>query len=230
MKTIFLICLLIGADLALPTVEKDTKVVGGRDAREHEAPYIVSLQFDRLDNGNFQHVCGGSILTPTWILSAAHCITEVGFEFEYRVVAGQHNLAAESGREQARKVVDFEIHENFRSGPVFGPFDVAVLGLEIPLNLVSGVVQKINLPPSGLVSTGDVTLFGWGSTSDTTTPSFPNILQTVTKPIIQLEICREIVNAVFDHQPLHSSNFCTGPLDTNLSACNGSVNFEFFDV
>jgi secreted trypsin-like serine protease len=229
MKVIFLLCLLIEANFALPTIEKDLKVVGGRDAREHEAPYIVSLQFDRLTNGNFQHVCGGSILTPTWILSAAHCITEVGFEFDYQVVAGQHNLATASGQEQARKVVEFKIHENIVSGPVVGPFDVAVLGLESSLNLAIGIVERINLPPSGLVSTGDVTLFGWGSTSDTTTPSFPNILQTVTKPIIQLDLCREIVNAVFDHQPLHSSNFCTGPLDTNLSACNGYTILSFFE-
>lgn len=217
MKAIFVIFLLIGANFALPTV----KVVGGRDAREHEAPYIVSLQVDRLSNGNFRHVCGGSILTPTWILSAAHCITEVGFELDYRVVAGQHNLAVESGREQARKVVDIKIHENFRSGPQVGPFDVAVFGLESSLNLISGIVEKIDLPTRNLISTGDVQLFGWGSTSDTTVSSNPDILQTVEKPIIQWAICEEIVNAIFDHRPLHSSNFCTGPLSGGISGCHG---------
>lgn len=221
MKGFSVIFLLVGAALALPAIERDPRVVGGREALEHEAPYIVSLQVDRLGNGNFSHVCGGSIINANWVLSAAHCVTEVGPNLDYQVVAGQHDLANDSGREQRRAVVQIEIHENFVSGPVVGPFDIMVLRTATPFELATGVVEAVNLPSAGVISSGQVTLFGWGSISDTTTPSFPNILHTVSKPIIQWDLCREIVNAVFDHEPLHSSNLCTGPLDSNISACNG---------
>lgn len=221
MKTFSLIFLLVGVAIAYPTLDKDPKVVGGREALEHEAPYIVSFQVDRLGNGDFRHVCGGSILTATWVLSAAHCYTEVGPQFDFQVVAGQHNLAIESGNEQARRIVEIIVHANFIAGPIVGPFDIMVLRLETPLTLVPGIVESINLPPQGRISTGTTRLFGWGSTSDTTTPHFPDILHTVTKPIIAWELCREIVNAVFDHEPLHASNLCTGPLDTNHASCNG---------
>lgn len=224
MKSILIFVALWQVIFTLPApfdIEKESKVVGGRDANEHEASYIVSLQFDRLADGNFRHVCGGSILNENWVLSAAHCITEVGFEFDYQIVAGQHNLEIESGNEQVRRVVEHIIHENFVSGPVVGPFDIMILRLESPLSLQQGVVEAIRLPPTGIIQSGDATLFGWGSTSDTTTPSFPNILQTVTKPILEFELCREIVNAVMDHEPLHSSNLCTGPLNDNRSSCNG---------
>lgn len=75
MKTISITFLLIGAVFALPNFGRDPRVVGGREALEHEAPYIVSLQVDRPGNGDFRHVCGGSIINPNWILSAAHCVT-----------------------------------------------------------------------------------------------------------------------------------------------------------
>lgn len=221
MKTISVIFLLAGAVLSLPAYDKTPKVVGGREAFEHEAPYIVSLQVDFLGEGSFRHICGGSIITAAWVLSAAHCVTEVGLDLNYQIVAGQHDLASVSGREQTRSVAEYLIHESFVSGPIVGPFDIMVLRLESDLELVEGVVEGINLPPAGRISSGSSTLFGWGSTSDTSTSSFPNILHTVSKPIINWELCREIVNAAFDHEPLHSSNLCTGPLDTNHASCNG---------
>jgi hypothetical protein len=215
MKTLAYFCLLIAATSALPTAEKDPKVVGGRDARRHEAPYIVSFKRE-FSNGIF-HVCGGSIITQDWILTAAHCIY---FDEEYFVFAGKHEFWVSGDQEQMRTVVERKIHADFDISRT-GPRDVGLAKLDSPLTFVSGVVERINLPPRGLISSGNVQLFGWGSTSDNMDAEVPDVLQTVVKPILPWEICEEIVNTLMTHRPFHFTNFCTGPLEGGKSGCHG---------
>ncbi|NXQ58977.1 ENTK Enteropeptidase, partial [Anthoscopus minutus] len=52
----------------LVTQNNGTRIVGGSDARREAWPWIVSLHFI------FQPICGASLLSDEWLVTAAHCV------------------------------------------------------------------------------------------------------------------------------------------------------------
>ncbi|NXB90803.1 ENTK Enteropeptidase, partial [Vidua chalybeata] len=52
----------------LVTQNNGTRIIGGNDARKEAWPWIVSLHF------NFQPVCGASLVSDEWLVTAAHCV------------------------------------------------------------------------------------------------------------------------------------------------------------
>lgn len=221
MKIFVAVVLFSSVALAFAGIVKDPKIVGGEDAVEGAAPYMVSVQAFRASIADYRHTCGGSILSTLWILTAAHCITEnEPLLAPMRIVAGEHNFGITTGREQIRLTPKVHIHADYTGG--VAPYDIALLGVEEPLNFFTGVVAKINLPSPGSIPQGFVQLFGWGSISTNETAIIPDIMQTVRKDVLPLELCREVLDNKFPMgTPLHFTNVCTGPLASEITACSG---------
>ncbi|XP_012978423.1 granzyme M isoform X3 [Mesocricetus auratus] len=62
----------------------ETHIIGGREAAPHSRPYMASLQ----KAGS--HVCGGVLVHPKWVLTAAHCLSEPVQQL--KLVLGLHHL------------------------------------------------------------------------------------------------------------------------------------------
>lgn len=50
------------------TTEIDSQIVGGLKAKKGQFPWQVLIQMDG------QYLCGGSLIDPEWVLTAAHCV------------------------------------------------------------------------------------------------------------------------------------------------------------
>ena len=58
------------------------RVVNGKDATPHSWPWMVSLR------RNGRHICGGSLIKPNWVITAAHCVAYDITVRAYTIVVG----------------------------------------------------------------------------------------------------------------------------------------------
>lgn len=61
------------------------RVVNGENAAPHSWPWQVSLRV------RGRHICGGSLIKPNWIVTAAHCVYRSPYPDGYTVVVGKLN-------------------------------------------------------------------------------------------------------------------------------------------
>jgi secreted trypsin-like serine protease len=113
------------------------KIVGGETVTKRSWGWLVSLT----QYSNKTHFCGGSILSSSWILTAAHCVSDQRTS-NVMIHAGSNNLKYSR---QTRKV------EKIFSHPDFDPYtnvnDIALIQLSSPLNMNDPDLAKICLPP-----------------------------------------------------------------------------------
>ena len=84
--------------------DRDPRVVGGHKTAISRWPWQVSIGYVPIDPSNDfrNHHCGGSLVTPQIVVTAAHCVTLGQGEFartpeEFRVIAGRTRLSSRGG-------------------------------------------------------------------------------------------------------------------------------------
>lgn len=79
----------------------------------------MDIKLYRHEQKNFSHHCGGALIGPKLVLTAAHCLQSPIVPEQLRVVVGEHRLKTHDYHEVNHRVEKFIAHPDFRKGKYY---------------------------------------------------------------------------------------------------------------
>lgn len=212
-------------------------LIGGHAATDRDE-FITSVQFDAPTVGLVnQHICGGTLVAPNEIVTAAHCVTDPpsGLTGQQRhAIAQRYRLDADAftvppvknrqyhvrvgsrdrtnGGEQA-SVVRISVHPkwNWEATPNTEVADIAVLKLDRAVD-----AQPIEVADHAGEPGSAIRELGWGIANPDMTRALPKRLQELDTTIAEPALC---VRGGTDQGPV--GDMCLNNVRRNFGPCFG---------
>jgi len=202
----------------VPQLLPSYKIVNGDEAYEGQFPFVASLKIKNLNR--YMHFCGGSAISTSHILTAAHCVAAIRTESLY-VSIGDHNMRKKDKYERVIQADKVFIHNNFQASNFEN--DIAIIKLKTPFTIHNArqTIQRMEDQEmlQNLINENqkpNLTVLGWGSLAEGG-PS-AKTLNFVKLPYIDHGTCKSAMNPyeVFDGM------LCAGDIEKGkIDACQG---------
>ncbi|GAA2288744.1 hypothetical protein GCM10010234_31470 [Streptomyces hawaiiensis] len=217
----------LSASTGTSTSSIDPKIIGGNETTISTAPWMAQLHYydDRGTSSTSDDIgffCGGAVVAPTKILTAAHCVKGYNWNANGAVVTGTSQLPSDNGTDLHGGTVTGVWrqwnHPSYNATTIDN--DIAVLTLPVP----------VKATPIRMTTSGDTTsykagtsakVYGWGRTSSTS-DDISETLKTATLPMQSDTTCSGAYGADFiKGHMVCAGKPATGSDTGTTSACNG---------
>jgi secreted trypsin-like serine protease len=208
----------------------DPKIIGGTETSITSAPWMAQLWYyddkgTTDESDDYGIFCGGTVVAPTKILTAAHCVKGLNWHAHGAVVTGTAQLPT----------TDTAGNTDLHGGTVSGVWrqwnhpsynatttdnDIAVLTLPNPVS-AKPIQITTSTDTASYVAGTSATVYGWGRTSSTT-GDISETLRTATLPINSNATCSGFYGTDFvaGHM-VCAGKPATGSDTGTVTPCNG---------
>ncbi|XP_048357773.1 trypsin-like [Sphaerodactylus townsendi] len=185
--------------LALFPLDDEGRIIGGYPCNPHSQPWQVYV--------TGQYVCGGTLIAPNWVLTAAHC-----YSGRMNARLGEHNLRNWEGVEQFRNVITAIPHPQYNRRTFDNDIMLLKLNRPIPMNQY---MRPLRLPSRCSDAGTRCLVSGWGTVSSPQA-SFPNVLQCANVQIMNQPRCEASYPRLLTNNML-----CAGVPQGGVDSCQG---------
>lgn len=188
------------------------RIIGGTAATSSAYPIITWQVALETRTGNVLRLCGGSIVSPTMVLTAAHCVRDLSSASQTNpqsmvVIPG---LSRANGGSGSRSVLRYFVEPSYTgSRSQQQRIDLAMVEVSSPFTLGSGVGVIPMCTSACYAANTKLIVSGYGQTQSSS--SSTSLLYATQLAIDQAECVREFQSSFSCSNCLPRTNICAGP-------------------